>query len=266
MKEKGIIQTRINKEYNIFVLIREITLLLAIFVFHLSFPTAFQIIEYPFYLMMAIVFTNILIFLPVYLRIRSLKTDFEKNLAAIVKIDKYYFFASNFSIGVLIPALGTQFINIFWFITAINSCVIFTSPFQNGRNVYLMFLSPIISLFIHYSIYLPRGKPLQPMEIGFAVLIVITLFYTFLGINQKKVYDKLLSDGDDIIEKFCDYYKLTDREREVLLSILEGKSTKQIGQDLFISPGTARNHISNIFQKSSTHSRMELVSSFNNYS
>ncbi len=38
---------------------------------------------------------------------------------------------------------------------------------------------------------------------------------------------------------------------------------EQIGQQLFISPGTARNHISNIFQKTDTHSRMELFSQFN---
>ena len=89
------------------------------------------------------------------------------------------------------------------------------------------------------------------------------LYYTHLNINQKQTFDLLATKGNSAIDHFSENKGLTEREKEILTIIFEGKSTKQIGVDLFISPGTVRNHISSIFQKTGTHSRMELVSEFN---
>ncbi len=263
MKSENIVKSRINKEYSYYVFIREILLCLTIYLFHISFPDAFKIIQYPFYLLLAIIISSIILFLPVFYKINKMKIEFDKYKQEIIKIDKIYFFVNNLIIAILIPALGTQFINIFWFITCINGCSIFTSPYNSGKKMYLVYLAPIISLFIHYCIYFPQGKSFQPIEGGFALLMSGLLFYTHLSLNQKKTYDKLIENGNNAIDQFCEVQTLTEREKEILIVIFEGKSTKQIGQDLFISPGTVRNHISNIFQKTGTHSRMELVSEFN---
>ncbi|MGL1893494.1 MAG: LuxR C-terminal-related transcriptional regulator [Spirochaetaceae bacterium] len=266
MKENNIIYSRIKKEYNIKVLIREIILFFLIFIFHLSFPTAFDVIQYPFYFMMALVLTSIIIYLPVLIKIKQLMVDFDSNLKQIVKIDKYYFLIGNLTIAILMPAFGSQFVNIFWFITVINCCIIFVSPFQKRKYIYPVFLSPITSVIIHYLIYFPQGKSFQLIEICFAGLMSFLLYYTYSNISQKKLYNKILFNEEEVMSKFCSSKKLTDREQDVLTAMLEGKSTKQIGQKLYISPGTARNHISNIFQKTDTHSRMELFSEFNRLS
>ena len=263
MKDKGIIYSRIAKEYSVKVLIREIFLFFLIFAYHMIFPSAFDTLGYPFYLMMALVLSAILIYLPVLLKITKLKVNFDDNIKKIVRLDKYFFFASNLSIAILIPAFGSQFVNIFWFVTAINCCIIFASPFQQGKKIYFVFASPLVSLLIHYLIYFPQGKPFQAVEISFAALMAFLLYYAYANINQKKLYDKILLDGEEAIGSFCKSRNLTEREKDVLSAMFEGKSTKQIGQELFISPGTARNHISNIFQKTGTHSRMELFSEFN---
>ena len=42
---------------------------------------------------------------------------------------------------------------------------------------------------------------------------------------------------------------LTDREREVLALIAEGRSNQSIGEQLFLSPKTVETHIRQIFQK-----------------
>jgi DNA-binding NarL/FixJ family response regulator len=42
---------------------------------------------------------------------------------------------------------------------------------------------------------------------------------------------------------------LTDRERDVLHLLAQGLSNHEIGERLFISPKTVRNHVSNIFNK-----------------
>ncbi len=50
---------------------------------------------------------------------------------------------------------------------------------------------------------------------------------------------------------------LTDREREVLSLIAKGKSNREIGTELFITPKTASVHVSNILAKLGAASRTE---------
>ncbi len=55
------------------------------------------------------------------------------------------------------------------------------------------------------------------------------------------------------------YETLAEREQEIMRLIAEGRSTKQISQQLFISQKTVENHRANIFSKLNIHSTMELV-------
>jgi DNA-binding CsgD family transcriptional regulator len=50
---------------------------------------------------------------------------------------------------------------------------------------------------------------------------------------------------------------LSDREREILQLVSQGKSNKQIAADLFISINTVKVHVSNIYQKIGVSSRTE---------
>lgn len=53
---------------------------------------------------------------------------------------------------------------------------------------------------------------------------------------------------------------LTMREKEVLMLIMEGQSTKQISRSLAISLSTARTHIQSVLVKLGAHSRLEATS------
>ena len=53
--------------------------------------------------------------------------------------------------------------------------------------------------------------------------------------------------------------ELTEREREVLLLIAEGKSNQEIAQQLVISGKTVSNHISNIFNKLEVMDRAQAI-------
>jgi Response regulator containing a CheY-like receiver domain and an HTH DNA-binding domain len=55
------------------------------------------------------------------------------------------------------------------------------------------------------------------------------------------------------------FRQLTSREREVLQLMAEGKSNRQIGEALFISEKTVKNHVSNIFQKLGVDDRTQAV-------
>jgi two-component system, NarL family, nitrate/nitrite response regulator NarL len=53
---------------------------------------------------------------------------------------------------------------------------------------------------------------------------------------------------------------LTVREKEVLMLIMEGQSTKQIARSLAITLSTARTHIQSVLVKLGAHSRLEATS------
>lgn len=55
---------------------------------------------------------------------------------------------------------------------------------------------------------------------------------------------------------------LTEREQEVLLLIAEGKTTKEIAGELFLSNGTIRNYVSVILDKLGVSNRMEAITRF----
>lgn len=53
--------------------------------------------------------------------------------------------------------------------------------------------------------------------------------------------------------------ELTDRERDVLRCMVEGLNNSEIAEELVVSLGTVKFHISNIFQKLGVDSRVEAV-------
>jgi DNA-binding NarL/FixJ family response regulator len=53
--------------------------------------------------------------------------------------------------------------------------------------------------------------------------------------------------------------ELTNREREVLVLVVEGLSNREIGRRLFVSEGTVKTHVSNILAKTGRHSRVQIV-------
>jgi len=55
---------------------------------------------------------------------------------------------------------------------------------------------------------------------------------------------------------------LTERESEVLELVAEGKSTKEIADQLYLSHGTVRNYISMILEKLNVKNRIEAISRF----
>jgi len=54
-------------------------------------------------------------------------------------------------------------------------------------------------------------------------------------------------------------YELTKREQEVLEQIAKGLSYDQISENLFISYGTARKHVENIYKKMKVHNKIEAL-------
>jgi len=55
---------------------------------------------------------------------------------------------------------------------------------------------------------------------------------------------------------------LSEREREVCILLIQGLTNQEIGDRLFISPGTVKNHVYNIYEKTGVKNRVELSQLF----
>lgn len=78
---------------------------------------------------------------------------------------------------------------------------------------------------------------------------------------DRTIYD----DGKNRSLNFQKFYLLSEREEEVFYLLLKGLSVKNIAEKLFISPGTAKNHVLKIYKKTETHSRIELATLYQKY-
>ena len=79
--------------------------------------------------------------------------------------------------------------------------------------------------------------------------------------NQEKRLKTILSDlgNNRNVSVTAPIEKLSEREREVLKKIKEGKANKQIADELFISLSTVKPHINNIYKILKVSNRREAV-------
>ena len=64
---------------------------------------------------------------------------------------------------------------------------------------------------------------------------------------------------DEVPESFVTKYGITDREREIILKVVQGKSNADIAGELFISLATVKTHLHNIYRKIGVDSRFDLL-------
>jgi ligand-binding sensor domain-containing protein/DNA-binding CsgD family transcriptional regulator len=66
------------------------------------------------------------------------------------------------------------------------------------------------------------------------------------------------------MEQYLNKYDISQREKEIVLLLLKGKSNKEIEDVLFIAMGTVKNHIYSIYQKIGVKNRAQLMALFKN--
>lgn len=64
------------------------------------------------------------------------------------------------------------------------------------------------------------------------------------------------------IDSIANTYNLGEREKEVLMLLLEGDSASEIARKLIIANGTAKSHIRHVYKKLGIHNRAELFALF----
>ncbi len=106
-----------------------------------------------------------------------------------------------------------------------------------------------------YSVLLSESE-ISTIYLTSIILIFIIIWLTIL------FFDQFSTEYKKDLKKILLSYELTDREGEVFVKILNGKSNKSISTELFIEEGTVKNHLTNIYKKLSVRNRNELMAKF----
>lgn len=100
-----------------------------------------------------------------------------------------------------------------------------------------------------YNLINVRKKQTLSIILNFIFgIIILVLIYTIYSIKSKKELA--------IIEE------LSNQETKIKKHIIDGKSNKEIAEELFISLNTVKTHITNIYNKLNVSNRKELISKF----
>lgn len=98
--------------------------------------------------------------------------------------------------------------------------------------------------------YLLKDSPIEELVHSIRSIMAGNRMYA------PELIDYAYQDGEEIGNP------LTERENEVLTLIAEGKTTKEIAGELYLTPGTIRNYISTILDKLGVSNRIEAISRF----
>jgi len=98
---------------------------------------------------------------------------------------------------------------------------------------------------------------------GLALLMMLSLLMYFHLTRLERLKRKLTRE--EKIRKLFEKSGISRREEEIAFLLLEGKTSRQIEDILFISNGTVRNHIYSIYKKLDVKNRLEFANLFKDF-
>lgn len=136
-------------------------------------------------------------------------------------------------------------------------------------------LQPWLEPFIGIKNIIRFGVVPRVMQLGVCFCILVALMNRMLSymeqlrnVNNERISNALLSgNGLDADKQEYDSYleKLTEREIDVFMQMLLGKTNIQIADTLYLSVGTVKNYVSTIYDKIGTKERNYLILKFGRF-
>lgn len=95
------------------------------------------------------------------------------------------------------------------------------------------------------------------------IIMISILFVRRSILKEREAYLRLQEPGrtgfqKEQFEAQCKFYRLTNREIQIVLLIREGLTYKEIAEKLFISGKTVDNHVQNIYEKTTVNNKVAL--------
>jgi DNA-binding CsgD family transcriptional regulator len=148
--------------------------------------------------------------------------------------------------------------------------VVFTTAVVEHYSHGFWFYGMATAIFfsVVFAFFAPVIDPFVPDDTEYRVLFIVIAAVLFMLLAFRLIFPKQRRKPTPAASRFDDIFRergLSRREIEVArLLVKEGFGTKEIGMRLYITAGTAKLHISKIYQKFEVNNRAEFMSLFVN--
>ncbi len=136
---------------------------------------------------------------------------------------------------------------------------------NSGRSSRFVFglLAAAVSGFFLLLVVIQAILPLEAItvyEVSSRFLYFLIAVFHMIVLTQNTTRKEPVQDEQ--IQSFCDIYKLSKREKDILIYLLQGRSAPYIAETEYISLNTVRTHMKRIYTKVGVHKREELLGLF----
>ena len=192
--------------------------------------------------------------------IKSFLPETQRLFSWIEYINAYEYFLFKLSeYFELLILIGFYFI---WGESKINSKRIKIS--KSFTLVYI--ISSVIPCIIFNNVLVLHIE--QQIYIWIIIFSLKIIFFLFIFLWTNFIFLEYAQQIPNVIKKNDKFkpiykkYKISNRETEIIEFLVDGKTSNEIKDELFISYHTVKNHIANIYKKLNVKSRYELVKFF----
>ena len=183
----------------------------------------------------------------------------------------YYIFTFQMVIMLILPFLvATLYMNkrLLYFSGVVNFVIVIVAHFVSALYVLQPWLEPFLGIknVIRFDL-IPRI-----LQLGICFVLLLVVMNRMLAYMQqlKCVNEELLNevsstnDNHDVERKELEGYLscLTDREKEIFIQMIQGKTNMQIAERLCLSSGTVKNYVSSVYDKIGIKERNYLILKF----
>lgn len=135
-----------------------------------------------------------------------------------------------------------------------NAIILFTA-FLLGFNIFLFMIRIVL-----YTGWISMDTQMILISLVMLIFNVTNTFYFKKFIKEYHINYQIKNENnlDFLVRK----YNITEREKEIIVLTCQGKTNKEIADELFVTPVTVRDHLSNIYQKTSVKNRFGLSKLF----
>jgi DNA-binding CsgD family transcriptional regulator len=139
---------------------------------------------------------------------------------------------------------------------------------ERNKNQYLeeiaMYCAVIPWLSLTFFGLVESSQLIEVLCTNTGIVILSILFISRSIRNARVEYKQLLEFNTgganrSNLEEMFRYYKLTNREIEIVLLVREGLTYREISNKLFIAVKTVENHMQNIYEKTSVKNKIALL-------
>jgi DNA-binding NarL/FixJ family response regulator len=96
-------------------------------------------------------------------------------------------------------------------------------------------------------------------------ILFATVFIIWFQIRRRYWQQQPLMNIQENLNPLLGQKKITQREREILVLVLQGKTNKEIEKEFFVSYKTVKSHLYNIYQKMGVKNRLQLMNTVQEY-